>query len=311
LALALGMVEALPSRAAAVIDSALAACADVATETVHVDLHMHEAVLTVCRPGAERVRIAEQAVFPGFGMSHIQNSLARHIGDLLIETYRFDPLHTSTTEQAIYDQISHWLTRLCWEDEVSVRLASEHGEHPYILTRSAVSSLIGERFANASKFLGKWKDRPLRLSHTCSPLAGLVAEFSGAELLNQTAGTEQSLSRKETFAGQEGALRRLCELPRTEPAPAQPEKNGALATHLLCGDQALPLSQPVSILIEGGGPQITGGIDPQAAVTVVLRNGVLDTLQGGADVSLPPTGGPGESIRVGNHELRLIRVRAE
>jgi hypothetical protein len=311
LSLVLGMVQALPSRTAAVIDSALAACTDVTTETVHVDLHMHETVLTICQPRADQTHIVDQAIFPGFGMRHIQNSLARHIGDLLIENYRFDPLHTSTTEQAIYDQIPHWLTSLCWEDEVSVRLDTEHGEHPCILTRSAVSSLIGERFANAASFLEKWKGRPLRLSHSCSPLVGLVAEFSGAELLNQTAATEHSLSCHEAMSSEAGALRRLRELARTEPAPVQPETNGALSTHLLCGDQALPLSHPVSIRIDGGEPRISSGIDPQAEVTVVLRNGVLDTLKSGADVFLPPTSGPGESIRIGEHDLRLIRVRAD
>jgi hypothetical protein len=310
LSLLLGMVQALPATASAVIDSALAACAEVEVDTVHVDLHMHEAVLTVCRPEEDRVRIVDQSVFPGFGMRHIQNSLARHISDLLIEHYRFDPLHTSATEQAIYDQIPHWLTSLCWETEVAVKLASDHGEHPCILERDAVRSLIGERFSNARYFLEKWADCPLLLSHTCGPLTGLVAEFSGAALLDQTAATQKALSRHETESGQVGGLSRLRELARRNAQPARREMNGMLASHLLCGDQALPLGQPVSIRIDSGSPQIRSGMDPQAALTVVLRNGVLEQLQAAADITLPSTGNAGETIRVGEHEVRLIRVLA-
>jgi len=306
-----GMVQALPSRTCAVIDNALAACADVETDTVHADLHMHEVVLTVCRPEGDRVRIVDQAVFPGFGMRHIENTVARHVSNLLIEHYRFDPLHSSRTEQAIYDQIPHWLTGLCWETEVSVKLASDHGEHACNLQRDEVRSLISERFGNARTFLQRWRGCPLLLSHTCGLLTGLVAEFADAELLHQTAGTQNALSRHEAYSDQAGSLIRLRELPRRQAAPALPADNGVFASHLLCGNQALPLVRPVSVRIVDGKPRIRSGIDPQAVLTVVLRKGVLDPLKTGADVTLPPSGRPGQSIRIGEHELRLIRVLAE
>jgi hypothetical protein len=40
-----------------------------------------------------------------------------------------------------------------------------------------------------------------------------------------------------------------------------------------------------------------------------MRNRSLETLHLDADVSLPQTCRPGESIRIGGHELKLIRVR--
>ena len=54
---------------------------------------------------------------------------------------------------------------------------------------------------------------------------------------------------------------------------------------------------------------MTNDIDDAAALTVVLRNHSLEALHRTADVSLPPTCPPGETIDLGGHQLRLIRVR--
>jgi hypothetical protein len=98
-------------------------------------------------------------------------------------------------------------------------------------------------------------------------------------------------------------------LSRTTEFTATEAVNGdLLATHLLCGDLALPLNRPVSVRLAETGPLLRGDLDAGAALTVVLRNRMLETLQRAAEVELPPTCRPGESIRVGGHELKLIRV---
>ena len=313
LALLLGMVEALPSQTSAVIDSALGACADVEGDTLHVDLQMHQLVLTVCRPRSGSIRIVDQEIFPGLGMGHIQNSLARHISDLMIESYRFDPLHLSAAEQAIFDQIPHWLTRLRWEPDVSIKLPSEHGENPCILRRDAIKALVCDRLASVRSFLHKWPSCSLLLSHTSAVLTALADEFAEAEVADQTAGTQRCLSHQAEILDQVEILYRVRELDRIEPNASEariPEVNGErLATHLLCGDRALPLSKPISIRIGDNGPRMSGELDDGAALTVVMRNRSLETLHLAADATIPPTCRPGESIRVGGHELKLIRVR--
>jgi hypothetical protein len=301
LSLLLGMVEALPARTGILIDSALAACLDVDCDTLFVDLQMHESVLTVCRPQGGAIRIVNQEIFPGLGMVQVQNSVARHISDLLIENYRFDPLHSSSSEQAIFDQIPHWLTRLRWESDVSIKLTSEFGEHPCILRRDAVQALIGERMASVRTFLDKWPDCARLLSHASNLLTGLTNEFADAGVLDQTAATERCLSRHDEILEQVDGVYLLRELHRLEsgaPPPAPGVNGEPLATHILYGDLALPLNRPVTIRLEEDGPHMTTELDDAAALTVVLRN-----------QSLPPTCRPGESIDVGGHHLRLIRVR--
>jgi len=315
LSLLLGMIEALPSRASAVIDSALAACADVEGDTLYVDLQMHESVLTVCRPREGSIRIEDQKTFPGLGMGQIQNSLARHISDLLIEDYRFDPLHSSETEQAIYNQIPHWLTRLRRERDVSIKLASHDGERPCILNRDTIKALIGDRFTGLRSFLEKWQGCRLLLSHASGLLTGMVDEFSGAEILGQTAGAERCILQHAEILDQVDELCRVRALNHlgidAVTAPAASVNGERLATHLLYGDRALPLSEPVSIRIAENGPRISNETDDGAALTVVMRNHSLETLNLAADVSLPQTCRPGESIRIGGHELKLIRVGSD
>lgn len=312
LSLLLGMVEALPARTGALIDSALAACLDVDGDTLFVDLQMHESVLTVCRPQGGAIRIVDQEIFPGLGMVQVQNSVARHISDLLIESYRFDPLHSSASEQAIFDQIPHWLTRLRWESDVSIKLTSDSGEHPCILRRDAVRALIGERMASVRTFLDKWPDCERLLSHASNLMTGLADEFADAGVLDQTAAAERCLARYEEILEQVDGVYLLRELHRFEsgsPSPAPGINGEPLATHILCGDVALPLSRPVSIRLAEDGPRMTAELDEAAALTVVLRNQSLEALHRTSEVALPSTCQPGQFIDVGGHQLRLIRVR--
>jgi hypothetical protein len=310
LQLLLGMIAALPATTAAVIDNALAACMDVAGDSLYVDLQLHEAVLTVCRSQDGAIRIEDQEIYPGFGMSQVQNAIARHISNFMIENYRFDPLHSSEAEQAIYDQLPHWLTRLEWEQDVSIALASRHDEHACILHRDRIRALIADRFASIRSFIGKWRASGLILSHASGLLKELVDEFSPAEVAGQTAATQRCLSRHAWILEQAGDLRRLRELrlPETHEVSGAGLNGEPLATHLLHGDLAFPLRLPVSIRITDSGPRVRNEFDERAAVTVVLREHALQTLHQAGDVALPSLPRAGESIRVGAHEFRLIRV---
>ena len=101
-------------------------------------------------------------------------------------------------------------------------------------------------------------------------------------------------------------------MPRNDTGEDESSANGQRpATHLLCGDLALPLRRPVSIRIGGEGPRLSAEYDEESALTVVLRNNRLEALHLAAEVTLPGSCRPGESIRVEGHELRLIRVRGD
>ena len=162
-------------------------------------------------------------------------------------------------------------------------------------------------------FLEKWQGTTIKLSPATGLLSALIDEFSDAEVLSQTASTQRCLSRHGEILEQVDDLSRLRSLHRPEPRTAvmnstMPDNGEPLATHLLCGDLALSLNQPVSIRLTENGPLMRSDIDKEAAATIVLRGRSLETLQTRDDVSLPASCHPGESIRVGTHEFKLIRV---
>ncbi len=310
LSLLLGLVGALPATTKAVIDSAVAASLDAERNTIFIDLHLHETVISVCGPDNGEVRILDEEIFPGIGMSQIHNSVARHISDTLIESYRFDPLHSSRTEQAIYDQIPQWLTRLGWEKDVTITLESEKGELPCILHRDAISLLIRERLASLNPFMDEWAGCDIVLAHNSGVLAGLVDGFSAARVARATAGTRRILERKSEILASIDSLVRVRELPGG-PMGVKSEKtrNGTdLATHLLCGEVAMPLSRPLSVRLSDSGATLVSQLDPNSALTIVRRGERLETLHSASDVSIPRNCRPGDMIEVGGEKLRLIRV---
>jgi hypothetical protein len=311
LALLLGMAGALPARPLAVIDSALAACLQAGGERLFVDLQLHQCVLSLCRLQGRQVEISEQEVFPELGAIQVHNTVARHISTLLIDSARYDPLHASDSEQAIFDQAPEWLARLRWEDEVPATLHTRQGELPFILHNAEIRRLLQERMRSIHAFLARYPDSRVLLSHASGMLTGLSDDFAGAELAGKADAVGNVLAHRAAILPQVPELYRVRSLEAdwSEAPPAQ--LNGRLATHLLLDNQALPLHKPVNIRVAGGRLERAGRMDTRAGLTLVLRNQALEMLHNatGLEASLPAHCVAGESVTVGGHQLPLIEVR--
>jgi len=300
----------MASKTLAVIDSALAACLQEQDETLFVDMQLHQTVLTLCRRQSGEISIVDQEVFPDLGHMQIQNSTARHISKLLIDSARYDPLHAPENEQAIYDQIPDWLTRLRWEPEVSAVIYSEHGELPFILQNKGIRALLNERLVNIRSFIARHPGCRLLLSHTSGLLGGLSDEFAEADVARQAAGMENVRSHQELVLQQVKGLYRVQNLKVDHPGAHPARSDGKLATHVLYQDHALPLCRPVSVRVFDEGIELSGKLDKEAALTVVLRNRTLEAIHSNSDLEtlLPQSCHPGDSIMIGGHQLRLIEV---
>jgi hypothetical protein len=158
-------------------------------------------------------------------------------------------------------------------------------------------------------FLDKWQSCKLVLSHPSGLLAGLMDEFADARVARQSASTRRVLAQHESILGQVDDICRMRALARGPVDSNSRTVNGEpLATHLLYGDLALPLTRPISIQLDETGPRMSGELDEKAALTIVMRNRSLETLHRSKDASLPASCRPGEAIRIGEHELKLILV---
>jgi len=137
LSLLLGIVEACPFSAAGLVDTAVAATAPMIEEQgyyVHIDIHLHEAVLTFLK-FEETIRREEVRIVDNCGITDIHDTCAALLADLFIQQSRFDPLHHAETEQALYDRIPACLSALNERNETNVEIQFEQTHHQARLFR--------------------------------------------------------------------------------------------------------------------------------------------------------------------------------
>lgn len=111
LAVLLGITQQCPFDAVGLVDLAVAAAAgvDLPGPGVHVDLQLHQAVISAFDIDAGNVFRTEVRVVEGAGRLALYSQLAHSIADAFIQQCRFDPMHEARTEQLLYDSLAGWL----------------------------------------------------------------------------------------------------------------------------------------------------------------------------------------------------------
>ena len=114
LALLLGIIEQCPFDAIGLVDRAVAATAASPVDSYnwHVELQLHQAVVTGMRFDQGSLQRDTVVPIPGSGWLAMQDSLAKAIADAFIRQTRFDPRHQAASEQALYDQLPELLQAL-------------------------------------------------------------------------------------------------------------------------------------------------------------------------------------------------------
>lgn len=315
LSLLLGLARALPVTVQGIIDSSLALALALPQQTLMLDLQLHQVVLSLLQPQAGELRLVAQEIIPDLGQMTLYNTVAQHIGRRLIEDYRYDPLHSSAGEQAIYDQLPGWLVQLADVGELSVSLASPQGDLSLVLRQSAIASLLEERLEHLLAAVGRLQQRYPEARLCCSQPSKLIPAFidslATAQLLNSKLALTNCFARAELIVEQSEPLHRLTALPLVAAgAVAELPDPVATASHVLYQHRAWPLGQPLSISLNGEGLALAAGIDYQAGLVVVLEQQQLTVLhqQPALSVALPRQASCGESLQVGPYQLALIEV---
>jgi hypothetical protein len=313
LSLLLGLASAIPVQIAAVIDSALATCANYSKPTLLVELQLHQAVISLVQPVDGRMSVSDQDIIPDLGVIHLYNAAARYISDRMIEDYRYDPMHNSEGEQTIYDQLPSWLMQLGWEDEIAISLPSPQGGLSLNLPKTVIAELFSQRLRTLNVAIQKHSTANLCFAHSASLIPALISEYANAEIASQDSAAENCLDLQELRNGDE--LDRITNLAngatRNSSSPKQksPKKQGHV-THLLYRDHAYPLHQPLSMHIADDGLLLANNLDSKAVFVVVVENQRLQVLHHDVnlDISLPSDCQPGQSLKIAGLELRLIEV---
>lgn len=329
----LGIMQHSPFRPVAVVDAGVIAGAAVleAPHGAHVDMHLHQMVVTSLQQDRKGIQQQRAVAVPGLGWHQLETSLAALVTDAFIRQARFNPQHDARWEQHLHDRLPEWLQQAPGDDGNLVMVLEEGGvRHQARLTRSALEQRLQSLYRRLLESAALEPGPALVLAERCATLPGLRrslreglhgGEASGTVPDEQLLETGLSLSDR-LRQGDGGPLRfiRSVELPRRKgQAPRQENLPGA--THVLAGHDAWSLAAcPFLRRAEDGAlaPARQAPDDEHLLGEIRVQNGQFTIHAGSASLLLngePCTDGQplhsGDRLHMNTDEsrfLQLIRV---
>ncbi len=322
--LLLGIARAAGIPVAGVVDSAVAACAGLAARAsvLHLDVHLHQTVLTDLQGGTvlrrRRVEIAPRA-----GLKAMYSAWAQLVSEAMVRRTRFDPLHQAASEQQLYERLPAWLGELTSRDSIDVAIETESGSFAATLRREQFTLAAEAWYAQVAELVqgGHRPDEPatLVLSARAAMLpafAGRLASLSGLELQSvpDTAAAEAAAMRAdEVGPGEPPALVTALARSHAVAGGERRREPGSSATHIVHEGRAYAIDgQPLVIgLGPGDGRRIAIGgagdgisrahctLTRRAGRAVVHDHSRFGTYVNGERVEGEAGLGPGDRLRVG------------
>ena len=246
LGLLLGIARSLAIPVAGVVDAALAACAglDARPLVLHLDVQMHQALLTeLAGHGILRRRRVEIA--PRAGLKSMYAAWAQLVSEAMVRRTRFDPLHHAASEQQLYDRLPAWLDALAAGESVDAAVDSGSGSYSATVGREQFTLAAEAWYAQLDDLVrGLHRaDEPttLALSARASRLPALADRLAAAGRLD--------VVRLPDVAAAAGAAARA-----TDVGPGDPP---ALATalprvHVVPGGERRRVASPATHVIQDG-----------------------------------------------------------
>ncbi|MDH4259738.1 MAG: FHA domain-containing protein [Gammaproteobacteria bacterium] len=144
LGIALGIARSIVMPVAGVVDAAVAACAGLPAraKVLHLDIHLHQAVLTQMQ-GASLLRRVRVEIAPRVGQKALHGAWAQLISEAMVRSTRFDPLHRAASEQQLHLRLPGWLDRLAAQDAIDISIDADE--------RTFTATLRRDQFALAAE----------------------------------------------------------------------------------------------------------------------------------------------------------------
>jgi hypothetical protein len=153
---------------------------------VHLDVHLHRAVLTVIRVGEQLACDTvheEQRV----GLVRLYDSWAKTIAKRFVRETRFDPMLDAATEQVLYVQLHSHVRELSGERTTSVAISSGGRRHAIELDRDDLVGTASAAYSTLKELvdgLSGDTEATLLLSDRAAGLPGLARVFDNEDHLD-------------------------------------------------------------------------------------------------------------------------------
>jgi hypothetical protein len=224
LALLLGIVEQCSFSIIGLVDRAVAAVAQSSAEAYnwHVELQLHQALVTGIRCDNGVLSRDRVTPIPGSGWLAVQDSLARAIADAFIRQTRFDPRRQAATEQALYDQLPALLNELQGATEHNMELGGRHAR----IERGLLAESCENHYQRISRCM---EDKPgqLLLGPGMANLPNLTRQLPAAQRVGTSAISDSIHQHGDSICRTDGDVHFITSLPAkltgdTTTAPSTP-----------------------------------------------------------------------------------------
>ena len=360
LAILLGLTKACGLEVTGLIDSAVCAVASSPSfdnpvankrfnivDVVHVDIHLHHAIVTTLTCEAAHndlphIRRNSVSPLPGLGLKNFEDDWVHAITNRFIEEYRYDPLHTAAGEQSLRDQLGDWIKALQTQSEITIGLTTPTGERRLNMDRNFFIEAGRKKLDVLNEVITRTLNQhtspavpthtegraSLFISHRLALLPGINEQLAHFITLPAESLLDGCLRHQNTIHHHQNPITLVTALPidnaKVEPnkslASNKPEENKA--THLLYQHQAYAINHGLSLHVHTDGLVITV-LDPQANVspnssaensfeniTLLIKDGNLQ-LTNHKDINCSGDTNAlksGDTFSVNNITLELIQV---
>lgn len=268
LGILLGLIRQSPFRAVGIVDSGLAAAVDQphSQTLIHVDLQLHQVVLSKLERDGNELRRDSVIVVPGTGWVNLSDSLVQLATNAFIQQCRFNPQHNAGSEQMLLDGVPQWLqdeasVRSGAGDErrsIEIRLSHNNTVHIANLPRNALATRLQtyyQKILQQLQLLDPTETVPLVISDRMQALPGLQDVLTAPQadralhLLAENAVGAACLRYSDALTSAPEAVRFVSQM-RSEAQPGKGTETSKAAerpapTHLLLQHQAHSLAAGV------------------------------------------------------------------
>jgi hypothetical protein len=342
LGLVLGIAGECDLPVAGMMDTALAALARVepGSALLHLDVHLHRAVVTRFTQGEQLVRAGVERA-RGAGLADLRERWLSTAAQQFIDATRFDPLHDARSEQALYDALEARRGELAAGGSRRLEVVTSSRTHGIVVDSALLADAAAEIYGRIVELVraSMPAGEPVRLylSARAAGLPGLAARLAelpdvDTEALAVDAVARGLLASADALRGERGdGVPYLTQLAWLGPAavvqaPVVAAPSAQVPTHLLYEGIARPLGRtPLTIGSQPGerepalvlGAPLSGVSRRHCSVALREDGQVLltDSSSHGTFVNGRAVAGEtllrlGDRVRVGTpgHELQLIRV---
>lgn len=319
LALLLGIAGEAGFDVRAVVDAAVAGGSQFAPAgTVKVfDVLLHRAVVTTLRadvpdpsatPTMRRERVQE---VPAAGFAKLLEGWLDAVADRFVEATRFDPLRLAATEQQVHDQVLAALAS--GAETASIEIRHDGGSQRVDVDSGALAHKSAQRYDLLLEAIGE--PATVAITHRVARLPGIERRLAAAghRVLPLPAGAAATAIAAQAAAIPLAApgepVQLVTALPAKGKAPP-PRTKPTPATHLLCGQLAVPLGS----LGDGGEHPACGSggplfqLQPRDDGFNLRPSGSVAITVNGTALAGERTVHAGDEVHAGNVAFRLIVV---